>query len=115
MPTLHRNRRMKTTDSRLLELSDSDNVLVALTCLRAGDTVHLQGGPVCLSTPVALAHKLASRPIAAGEKIVKYGACIGTATRNIAAGEHVHVHNVASDYTPTYHLIRTGGTPGDDA
>lgn len=35
---------------------------------------------------------------------MKYGAPIGTATAPIAIGEPVHVHNLRSDYTPTYHL-----------
>ena len=51
-----------------------------------------------------LGHKLARRPIAPGEKVRKYGAPIGTATRAIAAGEHVHVHNLASDYTASISL-----------
>ena len=44
---------------------------------------------------------------------MKYGAPIGSATAAIAAGEHVHVHNMKSDYTPTYQLdAATGGTRG---
>ena len=58
-----------------------------------------------LAADLPLGHKLARRPIAAGEKIVKYGAPIGTATEAIAIGTPVHVHNVKSDYTPTYHLM----------
>ena len=42
-------------------------------------------------------HKYARRPIAAGEAVVKYGMPIGHATRAIAAGEHVHVHNLATN------------------
>ena len=56
-----------------------------------------------------LGHKIARRPIAAGDKVVKYGAPIGTATAAIAAGAHAHVHNIRSDYTPTYHLERRRG------
>jgi len=48
-----------------------------------------------------IGHKVAARAIAAGEKILKYGAPIGSATAPIAAGEHVHTHNVQSDYLPT--------------
>ena len=36
--------------------------------------------------------------------MLKYGAPIGVATEGIAPGSHVHVHNMKSDYTPTYHL-----------
>jgi hypothetical protein len=36
--------------------------------------------------------------IAQGEKVLKYGLPIGSATRDIEAGEHVHVQNLKSDY-----------------
>ena len=42
-------------------------------------------------------HKYARRAIRAGENVVKYGMPIGHATRDIAPGEHVHVHNVATN------------------
>ena len=39
-------------------------------------------------------HKIALSPIAAGEKVVKYGNPIGVATADIAPGEWVHSHNM---------------------
>ena len=39
-----------------------------------------------------------------GMVLVKYGAPIGRATRDIAPGEYVHTHNMTSDYLPTYTL-----------
>ena len=42
-------------------------------------------------------HKYALRKIAAGEDIIKYGMAIGHATREIAAGEHVHVENMKTN------------------
>ncbi len=92
------------TDERLLLLAAADNVLVVRSRIRAGEilTVEEERIPVPLDLP--LGHKVARRAIAAGEKILKYGAPIGSATADIARGEHVHVHNVKSDYTPTYHL-----------
>lgn len=39
-------------------------------------------------------HKCAARAIACGEEIVKYGQSIGVATADIAAGAHVHSHNM---------------------
>ncbi len=39
-------------------------------------------------------HKIAVRKIGAGEAVVKYGFPIGTATRDIAAGERVHTENL---------------------
>ena len=42
-------------------------------------------------------HKYARRDIAEGENVIKYGMPIGHATRAIAAGEHVHVHNLKTN------------------
>ncbi len=42
------------------------------------------------------------REIAPGEKIIKYGVPIGSAVLRISVGEHVHTHNIKSDYLPTY-------------
>lgn len=42
-------------------------------------------------------HKYARRPIKSGENVVKYGMPIGHATRDIEPGEHVHVHNLATN------------------
>jgi len=91
-------------DPRLLMLDDRDNVIVAIARIRAGETVEIAGSRVTLPADLPIGHKIARRAIAAGEKIVKYGAPIGSATAPIAVGELVHVHNVKSDYTPTYHL-----------
>jgi (2R)-sulfolactate sulfo-lyase subunit alpha len=43
---------------------------------------------------IPIGHKLAIKPIRAGETIVKYGVDIGKAVADIGAGEHLHVHNV---------------------
>ena len=42
-------------------------------------------------------HKYAIRPIAPGENVIKYGMPIGHAKVQIAPGEHVHTHNLASN------------------
>jgi altronate dehydratase small subunit len=91
-------------DPRLILLDPRDNVLVVRRRLAAGDVLAIDGLTVRAEKDIPLAHKVARRPIARGEKVLKYGAPIGTATAPIAPGDHVHIHNVASDYTPTYTL-----------
>lgn len=91
-------------DPRLLLLGPDDNVLVARTRIASGEQVSVSGETVRMRADLPLGHKLARRAIRPGEKVVKYGAPIGTATRAIGLGEHVHVHNLASDYTPSYTL-----------
>jgi altronate dehydratase small subunit len=93
-----------TTDDRLLLLDPRDNVLVVRARIRAGEHVSVEGTTAVVPADLPLGHKVARGAIAAGDRIVKYGAPIGSATAAIAAGDHVHVHNVKSDYTPTYHL-----------
>ncbi|MBN9470607.1 MAG: UxaA family hydrolase [Bosea sp.] len=91
-------------DPRLILLDPRDNVFVARTRLPAGEAIETGAGAATLDRDVPLAHKVARRAIAPGDKILKYGAPIGVATVAIAAGSHVHVQNMRSDYTPTYHL-----------
>jgi hypothetical protein len=100
----HEAHQIAGTDPRLLLLDARDNVLVARARIRAGEVIGVSGIFVTLPHELPLGHKLARRPIAAGEKVVKYGAPIGSATAAIDPGEHAHVHNIKSDYTPTYHL-----------
>jgi hypothetical protein len=98
-------------DPRLLLLSPADNVVVARENLPAGTEVQVGGQAVRLEKDIARGHKLACRAIMPGDKVMKYGAPIGSAIVTIAPGEHVHVHNIKSDYTAT-HVI---GSPAVEA
>ena len=90
------------TDPRLLQLAPEDNVAVARTTIPAGQSILIAGQPVVCAQVLPPGHKVAIVPIAAGGKVTKYGAPIGSATRDIRPGEYVHTHNVKSDYLPTY-------------
>jgi hypothetical protein len=80
-------------------LAPEDDVAMALADLPPG-TVRIRLGEavetVTLAEPIPLGHKFARRAIAAGALVRKYGAPIGEAKVAIAAGAHVHVHNVRS-------------------
>lgn len=78
--------------ANVILLSGSDNVAVANGRIEAGTI--LPGGAAALS-PVDSGHKIAVAAIPAGEAVVKYAQAIGRATQDIAAGEHVHSHNLA--------------------
>ena len=90
------------TDPRLLRLHADDNVLTVIRTLEPGDELVVEDTRAPVTARLPLGHKVAARAISAGEKIVKYGAPIGSATQPIAAGEHVHTHNLRSDYLPTF-------------
>ncbi len=89
-------------DPRLVQIAATDNICVAAATIAAGETVKLGGTQITLDATIALGHKLAIRPIAAGETVLKYGAPIGSATVAIAIGTHVHTHNLQSDYIATF-------------
>lgn len=80
----------------------ADDVGVAVMDLKAGEeiaVVTLEGQPVKdirLVSDVPLGHKVAMRDLALDKSIIEYGRTIGAATTAIAAGEHVHVHNIKS-------------------
>jgi altronate dehydratase small subunit len=84
------------------QLSPLDNIVVLARSVRAGEVIDVEGRQVAMPTPLGLGHKLAKCRIAKGEKILKYGVPIGSATIDIEPGEHVHLHNMQSDYLPTY-------------
>jgi hypothetical protein len=92
---------MGSGNEGLIRLHPEDNVAVLIRSVGAGDALRIDGEPLVCPKDLPLGHKLATRAIAAGEKILKYGAPIGSATRNIGRGEHVHLQNIKSDYIPT--------------
>lgn len=87
-------------DPRVIRLDAADNVIVTAAVIAAGETLSVDGRPLTVEQAVPIGHKVAARPIAAGEKIVKYGAPIGSATQAIRPGQLVHTHNLRSDYLP---------------
>lgn len=83
------------------QIDPADNVATMLADVTAGDPVSAMGETLAAAADIARGHKIALAPIAAGAAIVKFGFPIGIATRAIAAGEHVHSHNVRTGLSGT--------------
>lgn len=82
-----------------LVIDDRDTVAVAMADLAPGAPVTLSSGAaprVHVLDPIPFGHKIALAHIAQGAHVIKYGASIGVAARDIRPGEHVHVHNLKS-------------------
>lgn len=90
-----------TGRSPVLLLTPQDNVLVAVADLEPGCLVTEGEEELVVRQAVPIGHKLARRAIPAGARVIKYGAPIGSALCDIAAGDWVHMHNLASDYLAT--------------
>ena len=86
----------------LILLAERDDVLIAVHALPPGLHRTPAGATVVVLEPVELGHKVAARAIAAGQRIVRCGMPIGSASTDIAAGAWVHTHNLASDYISTF-------------
>lgn len=82
-----------------LQIHPRDNAAVALADLQTGFVADWQDHRVTLQETVARGHKFAVTPIPCGTMVIKYGAPIGHATRDIAAGEWIHTHNLKTNLT----------------
>lgn len=85
---------MNPASSLIILLNPLDNVAVAREPLSAG--AILAEHNLIATTDIPRGHKIALRPMSSGESVLKYGQIIGHATRTIAAGDHVHIHNLAT-------------------
>lgn len=83
---------MQKKDVLTIRLNIEDNVVVALSDLKAGTAIKTDGTVSRDAIPAG--HKIATGSIHKGRHIYKYGQIIGAATRDIKAGDHVHTHNV---------------------
>jgi altronate hydrolase len=77
-----------------IRLHANDDVVIARNEIQA-DTVLTREGNVRIAGRIPAGHKIAVRSIEAGKPVKRYDQIIGFATRPIAPGEHVHVHNLA--------------------
>lgn len=81
-----------------VRIAAGDHVAVALRPLR-GEAHVLADGKVervPLAGDIPMGHKFALFDLPAGTEIRKYGSVIGVLSRDVAAGEHVHTHNLVS-------------------
>jgi altronate hydrolase len=97
----------------VLRLNPNDDVLIATQDIKPGTAVP--GEQIAASDAVPAGHKIAARAIAAGAPVRRYNQIIGFATRDIAAGQHVHLHNLAMrDFERDYAFcadLRAESTP----
>ena len=83
--------------SPVIRIHAQDNVVIARSQLVGGTVLADEG--VTVSGLVPPGHKVATQAIAKGQPVRRYDQIIGMATRDIAAGEHGHTHNLAfSDF-----------------
>lgn len=93
---------------KYIKINPIDMVAVALTDLPAGTKLPEFG--IITKEEIQRGHKVALQNIPEGTEVIKYGAPIGYAKKNIAAGEWIHTHNIRTTlsgieeykYTPDF-------------
>jgi altronate hydrolase len=99
----------KRASGPVIRLHSRDNVVVARTDIAIGEPIP--GENLVSRSQVPAGYKVATRPIAKGEPILKYNIVIGFAASEITPGSLVHSHNTefhefdrdyafASEYRP---------------
>ncbi|MBQ4316119.1 MAG: altronate dehydratase [Oscillospiraceae bacterium] len=78
---------------KYVRISAADNVGVALCDIKSGEVCD----GVKLLNDIPRGHKFSLCNIKSGQNVIKYASPIGHAACDIAAGEHVHTHNVKSN------------------
>ncbi len=83
-----------------LKVDDLDNVAtIFANDVKGGQTVEVRDKKgateqIVISDDVPYGHKIALYDLKKGDKIMKYGECIGAASCDIKKGDYVHVHNL---------------------
>ena len=94
---------MKKMDQSCYIVHETDNVATTMEDVTAGD-IKLTGenknrkGEMIALQQIPFGHKVALCDMEEGDQILKYGVCIGIATKKIRKGMHVHLHNMKSAY-----------------
>ncbi len=94
--------------SPFILLHPDDNVLICRAAAAAGQAIEIDGEAVTLPSAIEVGHKIARRDLATGDKVCRYGAPIGSMTKDAARGSHVHMHNMQSDYIKSHTREATG-------
>ncbi len=96
----------------IIKINQEDNVAVALRPIAKGETLTAGDVSVTVLEEIPQGHKVALKPVKAGEEVIKYGFRIGFAKEDIEAGGWVHVHNLKTALGDllTYEYEPVGGT-----
>lgn len=84
-------------EDKAIVVHPEDNVAVAKTAIGFGTFLRMNGTGLSVSQTIQPGHKIALKPIAKGQAVIRYGQVIGLATEDIQPGSTVHVHNMTLD------------------
>lgn len=80
--------------NRVLKVHPKDNVIVALSDLKAGENVQLNGESFTILEDVAAKHKFATADLDVGDEVTMYGVLVGKAQKPIFKGGLISTANL---------------------
>lgn len=98
----------------VIRLHADDTVAVARAAIAAGTALGLCGpglAGLAATADIPRGHKVALAAVPAGAAVRKYGQIIGHARADIAAGDHVHVHNLTMTDEAVTHAFCADARP----
>jgi hypothetical protein len=98
-------------ESAVIRIHPADDVVIARRQLLSGTRIDSEG--ITVSGLIPPGHKVAVRTIRQGAAVRRYNQIIGTATQDIAPGQHVHTHNLVFSSFERAHDV--GSTTSDRA
>ena len=90
-----------------VRLDRADTVVTATRAMEVGAAIE----DVVTTALIPSGHKIATTDMRKGDPVRKYAQLIGYASKDIAAGDHVHTHNVAFRNTDTAYEFSTDLRP----
>ena len=84
-------------ETKYLKINPADNVVVAITDLKAGEIISDEGADVVLKEDVPAGHKVTLKNLAEGENVIKYGYPIGHVRQDVEAGKWINENQIQTN------------------
>lgn len=91
-----------TAAPKVILLHPEDNILVVVVPIKDGEEIVIDNLSVVVNQNIGVGHKIARDDLSEGQKVFRYGAPIGSMIEAAKKGQHVHMHNMKSDYIPSH-------------
>ena len=87
---------------QVLKVHPKDNVLIALSDLKKGETVEFGGQNFILQDDIKAKHKFFTTDLQQGDKVIMYGVLVGTAQKFISKASWMSTENIKHAAEPYY-------------
>lgn len=85
---------------KVLQLDPGDNVLIALTDLKQGDSVEHNQTQYTLISSIPAKHKFATEDLPQGARVIMYGVLVGKTSQHVRRGELLSTGNLHHEAAP---------------